>query len=80
MSASWGGRRKGSGRKKTIFPFGSLGDSFVIERAPVNELPSPPEVWEIVLVTDDYFELQRTVNGTSEIMTVSRLAFWNGET
>lgn len=78
-NSGWGGKRKGAGRPKINFNFGSIGDSYVMERGMVNDVPSPPEVWEVVAVTDDYFELQRTVDGTSEIITVSKLAYWNGE-
>lgn len=74
-SPSWGGRRKGAGRPKVKFDFGSIGNHFVIDRGMVNDLPSPPEMWEIVTVTDDYFELQRTVDGTSEIITISKLTY-----
>lgn len=74
-----GGKRSGAGRKQVKFNFGSIGDSFVMERGMVNDVPAPPEMWEIIAVTDDYFELQRVVDGTSEIITISRLDFWNGE-
>lgn len=85
---SWGGKRKGAGsggsrpnagRKKTRFSFGKIGDSFVIERGMLGEMPSRPEVWEVAQVTEGYFELQRTVGGTSEIITISKLSFWNGD-
>jgi hypothetical protein len=77
--STWGGKRPGAGRPRINFNFGNIGDSFVIEQGAVNELPWPPEVWEIVTVTDDYFELQKTVDGTSEIMTISKMDYWNGE-
>lgn len=77
--AGSGGKRPGAGRPKVKFNFGSIGDAFVMERGTVNEVPGSPEVWEIVSVTDDYFELQRTVGQHSEIITISKIDFWNGE-
>lgn len=77
--AGSGGARPGAGRPKTRFNFGAKGDGFVIERGMVNELPSPPEVWKVAAVHEDYFELERVIDGTSEIMTISKIDFWNGE-
>lgn len=77
--AGSGGKRPGAGRKQVKFNFGSIGDSFVMERGIINEVPRSPEVWEVVTVTDEYFELQRTIGRHSEIITISKIDYWNGE-
>lgn len=77
--AGSGGPRPGAGRPKVKFNFDTIGSAFVIERGMVNDVPGPPEVWEIADVTDNYFELQRTVDGNSEIITISKIGYWNGE-
>ena len=77
--AGSGGARPGAGRPKVKFNFDTIGSAFVIERGMVNDVPGPPEVWEIANVTDDYFELQITRGDTTEIMTISKIDFWNGE-
>lgn len=76
--AGSGGKREGAGRPKVKFNFDTIGSAFVIERGMVNDAPSPPEVWEIVNVTDGFFELQITRGDTAEIMTISKIDFWNG--
>lgn len=77
--AGSGGKRKGAGRKKVKFSFDTIGSAFVIERSMVNDVPGKPEVWEVANVTDDYFELQIQRGDNTEIMTISKIGFWNGE-
>jgi hypothetical protein len=74
-----GGARPRAGRKQVRFRFGNIGDSFVIERGMVNDVPGPPEIWEIANVTDDFFEMQVKRGDTTEIMTISKIDFWNGQ-
>lgn len=77
--AGSGGKRPGAGRPKVKFNFDSIGSAFVIERGMVNDVTGPPEVWEIVNVTNDFFELQIARGDTTEIMTISKIDFWNGD-
>lgn len=78
--AGSGGKRPGAGRPKVKFSFDGIGNAFVIERQTLGNLPdAKPEVWEIANVTDDYFELQIKRGDTTEIMTISKIDFWNGQ-
>lgn len=77
--AGSGGPRPGAGRPKVRFNFDSIGSAFVIERGMVGDVPGPPEVWEIANVTEDYFELEITRGDNTEIMTISKIDYWNGK-
>lgn len=90
--SNWGGKRPGAGSggarpgagRPAVLKFKNTrieqGEHVVIERSMVNDVSTPPEMWELVDVQDGYFELQRTVDGTSEIMSISTVSFFNGET
>lgn len=89
--SNWGGKRKGAGSggkregagRKPVLKWKNtrlkLGGYVVIEREELGGLPLPPEVWKLVNVQDGHFEFQRTVDGNSEIMTVSGIDYWNGD-
>lgn len=75
FTATTGGARNGAGRPARRFTFD---DAVVIERGLVNDLPSPPEAWQVAAVGVGYFELQREVGGVSEIITITNTSTWNG--
>ncbi len=87
-SKNWGGKREGAGsggsrpnagRPRRRFDFGKLGSSFVVQSETIGSEPTPPEVWELANVTADYFEFQIGRGNTTEILTIAKIDFWNGE-
>ena len=78
---NWGGKREGAGsggsrpnagRPRQRFDFGKLGSSYVIQLETIGGERTPPEVWELVNVTADYFELQIGRGNTTEILTIAK--------
>lgn len=75
-----GGKRKGAGRKPVLKWKATrihFGGHVIIEREKLGDLPPLPEAWELVDAQDGYIEFQRTIDGNSEIMTISEINFWN---
>lgn len=77
--AGSGGSRPNAGRPRQRFNFGELGSGYVIQSEPIGGEPTPPEIWELALVAEGYFELQIQRGDTMEIMTIAKIDFWNGE-
>lgn len=86
--ANWGGKREGSGsggsrpnagRTRQRFDFGERGSYFVIQSKTIGKEPAPPEFWELSNVTADYFEFRTGRGNTTEILTIAKIDFENGE-
>lgn len=87
MTKQHGGKRQGAGRKsgsknpnagrkKRKFHFKD--DHYIIETSMIDGLPVPV-MWKLAEVTDDYIELQREIDGNTEIMMIQKQSYWNGD-
>lgn len=83
-----GGKRKGAGRKsgsknpnagrkKRRFIFSE--DNYILDREMIGGIPEKPQLWRLAGVHENYIELERVIDGTSEIITLTKQSFWNGD-